>query len=332
MRSRHDPDHVAGHWRAGRESGARRHRQADRRVGSDGRTMKRPTKPPPMTRESVDQSVAGEEDPGAALDTATTSASALDVPCGRCGGTGNVRHRHVPDLRRHRQDDATHRRQLSRVHAAHVGRPTGLGQARTRAMACGYAQADARHRLCRGRVEDLRVGLPGAEGRRPRRSAAARSSRCSGPNGAGKTTLISIVCGIVNAERRHASPSTATTSSRDYRAARSKIGLVPQELTTDAFETVWATVSLQPRPVRQAAEPGAHREGAAGAVAVGQEGQQDHDALGRHEAARDDRQGAVARAADPVPRRADRRRRRRAAARHVGAGARAARDAASPSS
>ncbi len=62
-----------------------------------------------------------------------------------------------------------------------------------------------------------------------------------GPNGAGKTTLISIVCGIVNA-------STGTVVADgsdivgDYRAARRKIGLVPQELTTDAFETVWATV------------------------------------------------------------------------------------------
>jgi ABC-2 type transport system ATP-binding protein len=64
-----------------------------------------------------------------------------------------------------------------------------------------------------------------------------------GPNGAGKTTLISIVCGIV----------TATTGSvtvaghdhaRDYRAARTMIGLVPQELHTDAFETVMATVSF----------------------------------------------------------------------------------------
>jgi ABC-2 type transport system ATP-binding protein len=64
-----------------------------------------------------------------------------------------------------------------------------------------------------------------------------------GPNGAGKTTLINIVCGIV----------TATTGRivadghdivRDYRAARSKIGLVPQELTTDSFETVWATVTF----------------------------------------------------------------------------------------
>jgi ABC-2 type transport system ATP-binding protein len=64
-----------------------------------------------------------------------------------------------------------------------------------------------------------------------------------GPNGAGKTTLISIVCGIVTA-------STGTVVAdghdikRDYRQARMKIGLVPQELTTDAFETVLATVTL----------------------------------------------------------------------------------------
>ncbi|MCB8840787.1 ABC transporter ATP-binding protein [Aurantimonas sp. VKM B-3413] len=64
-----------------------------------------------------------------------------------------------------------------------------------------------------------------------------------GPNGAGKTTLISIVCGIVNR-----SEGSVTVDghdiSRDYRAARTKIGLVPQELTTDAFESVWATVSF----------------------------------------------------------------------------------------
>jgi ABC-2 type transport system ATP-binding protein len=63
-----------------------------------------------------------------------------------------------------------------------------------------------------------------------------------GPNGAGKTTLIGIICGIVNA-----TVGSVTVDghdiARDYRAARSLIGLVPQELTTDAFATVWATLS-----------------------------------------------------------------------------------------
>jgi ABC-2 type transport system ATP-binding protein len=64
-----------------------------------------------------------------------------------------------------------------------------------------------------------------------------------GPNGAGKTTLISIVCGIVN-------PTAGVVLAdghdiiRDFRAARAKIGLVPQELTTDMFETVWDTVNF----------------------------------------------------------------------------------------
>ncbi len=64
-----------------------------------------------------------------------------------------------------------------------------------------------------------------------------------GPNGAGKTTLIGIICGLVN-------PSVGTVLAdghdivTEYRAARSKIGLVPQELNTDAFETVWATVKF----------------------------------------------------------------------------------------
>jgi ABC-2 type transport system ATP-binding protein len=64
-----------------------------------------------------------------------------------------------------------------------------------------------------------------------------------GPNGAGKTTLINIVCGIVT-------PTTGSVTvaghdiGRDYRATRSMIGLVPQELHTDAFESVWATVSF----------------------------------------------------------------------------------------
>jgi ABC-2 type transport system ATP-binding protein len=64
-----------------------------------------------------------------------------------------------------------------------------------------------------------------------------------GPNGAGKTTLISIVCGIVRASTGNVTVD-GHDIGRDYRAARSLIGLVPQELTTDAFETVWATVSF----------------------------------------------------------------------------------------
>src|SRR5688572_285044 len=64
-----------------------------------------------------------------------------------------------------------------------------------------------------------------------------------GPNGAGKTTLISIVCGIVNP-----SEGSVTVNGHDiitdYRAARSLIGLVPQELTTDAFETPWGALSF----------------------------------------------------------------------------------------
>ena len=79
-----------------------------------------------------------------------------------------------------------------------------------------------------------------------------------GPNGAGKTTLISIICGIVRA-------STGTVLAdghdivRDFRAARSLIGLVPQELTTDAFETVWATVSFSRGLFGKPADP-AHIE------------------------------------------------------------------------
>ncbi len=79
-----------------------------------------------------------------------------------------------------------------------------------------------------------------------------------GPNGAGKTTLINIVCGIVN-------PSSGTVTVdghdhiRDYRAARALIGLVPQELTTDAFESAWATCSFSRGLFGKPADP-AHLE------------------------------------------------------------------------
>ena len=64
-----------------------------------------------------------------------------------------------------------------------------------------------------------------------------------GPNGAGKTTLISTICGIANATSGTVSVGGYGTIN-DYRQARSLIGLVPQELTTDAFETVWDTVNF----------------------------------------------------------------------------------------
>lgn len=64
-----------------------------------------------------------------------------------------------------------------------------------------------------------------------------------GPNGAGKTTLISIVCGIVNATSGSVNVD-GMDIHRDYRRVRTMIGLVPQELTTDAFETVWNTVNF----------------------------------------------------------------------------------------
>lgn len=79
-----------------------------------------------------------------------------------------------------------------------------------------------------------------------------------GPNGAGKTTLISIICGIAKA-----STGTVTVDGhdnvRDYRASRSLIGLVPQELTTDAFESVWATVTFSRGLFNKAPNP-AHIE------------------------------------------------------------------------
>jgi len=76
-----------------------------------------------------------------------------------------------------------------------------------------------------------------------------------GPNGAGKTTLINVVCGIVT-------PSTGTVTVdghdivRDYRAARRMIGLVPQELTNNAFDSVWGTVSFSRGLFGKSPDPG----------------------------------------------------------------------------
>ena len=79
-----------------------------------------------------------------------------------------------------------------------------------------------------------------------------------GPNGAGKTTLIGLICGIVKLEQ-----GTVQVAGhdilRDYRTVRALIGLVPQELTTDAFETVWATVSFSRGLFGKPADP-AHIE------------------------------------------------------------------------
>jgi ABC-2 type transport system ATP-binding protein len=76
-----------------------------------------------------------------------------------------------------------------------------------------------------------------------------------GPNGAGKTTLINIICGIVKATEGVVLADGLNVVTA-YRAARSKIGLVPQELTTDAFETVWATVSFSRGLFGKPANPG----------------------------------------------------------------------------
>ena len=116
-----------------------------------------------------------------------------------------------------------------------------------------------------------------------------------GPNGAGKTTLISIICGIVRA-----SQGTVLADGhdivRDYRAARSKIGLVPQELHTDAFESVAATVKFSRGLFGKAPNP-AHIEKVLRDLSLwGKKDTRIADAVRRHETPRDDRQGAVARA------------------------------------
>ena len=118
-----------------------------------------------------------------------------------------------------------------------------------------------------------------------------------GPNGAGKTTLINIVCGIVTPSAGTVLVGRPRHRQRNYRAARSQIGLVPQELTHRRVRDGAGHRQLQPRPVRQAAQSRPYRADPARSLAVGQAQQPSHDALGRHEAPRHDRQGPVARAA-----------------------------------
>ncbi len=161
-------------------------------------------------------------------------------------------------------------------------------------------------------LQDLCVRLPGAEERRPGDPRRARSSRCSARTAPA---------------RRRSSPSSAAWSTRapgTHHGRRPRHHpRLPRRPRHDRAGAAGAhhrrvrdgvgERQLQPRAVRQAEEPCACGEAAEGPVAVGQEGFQDRHAVGRHEAAAPHRQGAGARAGDPLPRRADGRRRRGAA-------------------
>ena len=147
-----------------------------------------------------------------------------------------------------------------------------------------------------------------------------------GPNGAGKTTLINIVCGIVT-------PASGVVLAdghdivREYRAARSKIGLVPQELTTDAFETVWATVTFSRGLFGRAANP-SYIEKLLRDLSLWDKRKEKIMTLsGGMKRRVMIAKALVARAGDSLSRRADRRRRRGAAPGHVGPGAGAALEA-----
>ena len=144
-----------------------------------------------------------------------------------------------------------------------------------------------------------------------------------GPNGAGKTTLIGVICGTVSMTSGRVLVDGHDVV-RDYRAARSIVGPRAAGDRPRHFHHRPAGGDLQPRPVRPAARPRLHRAAAARPLPVGEARHPDRRAVGRHEAARDDRQGARPRARRAVPRRTDGRRRRQPAPRHVGAGAAAA--------
>jgi len=119
-----------------------------------------------------------------------------------------------------------------------------------------------------------------------------------GPNGAGKTTLISIICGIVT-------PSEGSVSVdghdilTNFRAARSKIGLVPQELSTATFESVWDTMNfsrgLFGKPKTMPLSKKSTRP-----LALGQTKREDYDIIRRHETPRSHRQGTFSRTRNPV--------------------------------
>ena len=210
----------------------------------------------------------------------------------------------LPSPRPSRGRDPSHRARQSRSHAA--------------------------HHLRRQPVEDLRLGLP-----RPQAHQSGYPSRRD-------------LC-AAGAERRRQDDADQHHLRHRQRQRGNRLGRRPRQRPRlsrrprdDRAGAAGADHrclrdgmghdQLQPRAVRQAPQSRPHRQGAEGAVAVGQEGQHDHDAVGRHEAARADRQGALARAADPVPRRADGRRRCGAAQGHVGGRARLCAIPASPSS
>ena len=120
-----------------------------------------------------------------------------------------------------------------------------------------------------------------------------------GPNGAGKTTLIGISCGLVTP-----SGGSVTVDGhdvvRDFRAARARVGLVPQELTTDAFETVWATVNFSRGLFGCRPDPAALERMLRSLSLWDKQGRQDRHTVGWHEAPRTDRQGVVPRTARAV--------------------------------
>ena len=179
-------------------------------------------------------------------------------------------------------------------------------------------------------LQDLRVGLPGAEEHQSR-DRQRRDLRAAGPQRRRQD----------HADQHHLRHRQPERRPRHRRRPRHHPRL-PRRALADRPRAPGADHGrlrvrvehgkLQPGPVGQGARSRLSRKDPQGPVAVGQEGQQDHHAFRRHEAPRDDRQGAGARAAHPVPRRAHRRRRRGAAQGHVGRGAEFARTPASPSS